>query len=177
MQINNKSNTNSRGFSLIEMLVVIGVIGIMATSTVAIFTRFNQQQNITIAQKNLKNDLAEAKSSALSHIVTRCNTDPGNFPGVLIGYQVTFNVSARTYSLQEVCDLNSVAGPDQTPLTPAIKTKTLPNNINFVSAPQTSAYIRFYALSGGSSGGIVTITNAASTGNLIINVTADGVIQ
>lgn len=154
----------SFGFTLIEILIVIGIIGIVATSTVAIFTRFNQQQAITIASKNIRNDLAEAKSYALSHVVINCET------GILVGYRLR-NLSNRTYTLQEICDLPPPGGtPDY--LNVRFSAKELPPNVVF----DGNFTIDFNILQGGATVGSVRLRNE-SGGDETISITAEGVIQ
>lgn len=160
------------------MLVVIGVIGILASTTVAVFNRFNRQQNLGIAHKAIKNDLAQAKSYAVSHVIFRCKnpSDPGfivgvDTAGVLVGYMFSPNVSGRNYSIQERCRRTS----DNTVVTTyTVITKPLPTTIDFVAG---SSNITFNPLAGGATNGRITITSSASTGNIDINVNPEGVIQ
>lgn len=180
LPVNSKITTSNLGFSLIELLVVMGIIGILSTTTVAVFSRFNQQQNITIASKNVRNDLAEAKANALSQVVVRCKeaseAGPLDSPGILRGYQITFNHPlTRNYSLREVCELNTSPPGILTVLPTIIKTKTLPTGVSFDTS--TSAYIRFFSLTGGSTGGAVVLTSSSVTEPLGIEVSSEGVIQ
>lgn len=163
MTINRPNKTNSNGFSLVEMLVIIGVIGIIASTTVAVFTRFNRQQNLGIAHKAIKNDLAQAKSYALSQVVRNCTA------GVLIGYEM-YRVTTSTYNIREVCQPALASGNDR--IWPV--DKPLPSNVTF----SNSFNIRFVVLSGGSpTGGSITLTSDGRSLPAIIVTNPEGVIQ
>lgn len=161
------------GFTIIELLVVIAVIGIIATTTVAVFTRFNQQQNITIAAKDLNTALAEAKSDAISHVVINCN----NTVGSLRGYRVVLNnPSTDRYSIQEVC--RTIANPTVHTYM-QVKSYTLPSGVHFSSS--SSPWVIFKVLGGGieyssSSNVIIVLTNSSQTKTITV-VNPSGVIQ
>lgn len=131
----------------------------MATATFATFNKFTRQQNISIANDDVQNALAEAKSDAISHVVVKCNS------GVLIGYEVAFS-TPNTYSLREVCN-PALASPNVRS-NPA----KLPTGVTFAS----SVTIRFLILGGGSDANkTVTITDGSQSKS--ISVDKSGVIK
>jgi prepilin-type N-terminal cleavage/methylation domain-containing protein len=153
------------GFTLIEILIVIAVIGIISSGSFVVLTKFSKQQGINIAHENLKNTLNEAKSSAQSNVVSKCTA------GILVGYQVEFNNldSTAPYNLKEIC-LES--GVEKTYTIKAIAHA----GVNIVSTPTK---ITFLVLSGDVRDGdsIVTLTNGATGQEKQINVSSKGIIN
>lgn len=144
--------------------MVIAIVGILATSTMVVFKRFNQQQNITIAAKDMRTALAEAKANAASNVVRNCTSSVGS----LRGYRL-FQASATTYSLQEICLPNGTSTETFTNVRAA---KSLPSGVSF---SPSFTQIRFNVLTGASSGGSVSITSGGTP--IVISVSAQGVIQ
>lgn len=60
--------TQSKGFTLIEVLVTIGLIAIVAGISVPNFRKFSQTQEIDAATQKLVDMLRSAQASAASHI-------------------------------------------------------------------------------------------------------------
>ena len=157
----------SYGFNLIEILVTIGLISIIVTSSYVVFTRFNRQQAISTAYENLKNTLNEAKSNASSQVVKDCTN-------ILVGYQISFFTDPSRYSLYEICQ---VPGESPTAIIPPVKTITLPEGITLdYSRPQD--FVRFLILSNNVlNSGRITLTNGNASQNKIIDVSPEGVIE
>ncbi len=76
-----KKNTQ-RGFTIIELLVVISIMAIIAVVSIASFSSYNTSQKLTTAALNVKNMLQYAKSQAASQV----NTCPGSQQ--FAGYEV-----------------------------------------------------------------------------------------
>lgn len=138
-----------KGFTLIEILVAMAITVILASGTYVGFSRFNRQQNLNIARDTLYNNLSEARSNAMSQVITRCTIDQ-----TLEGYQISFNASStpHSYTTQEVCrNLSSgnLAPPQN------VKTVILPPNVIFGSLSGTP--VMFSVLSG-SVASLATIT-------------------
>ena len=60
------SSKKQAGFTFIEMMIVVVVIGVMATLAVGQFDRFFRQQRLKAAGKDLLSDLRLARSYAVS---------------------------------------------------------------------------------------------------------------
>lgn len=158
MITNFKKNT---GFTLIEVIISIAIIGIISSTTVVTFNRFSSRQNLNIAYDDVKNALSEAKSNSASQVIISCTEN-------LLGYEVVFNAVNKTYSINEACS--------QPLADPVVKTYKLPSGINFnnnVSPPS----IMFNTLTGGSNGGSVTLTNGTASQNKSIMVESTGIIK
>lgn len=75
---------NQKGFSLIEMIIVVVIIGLMATLAVSQFDKFFRQQKLKSAGRELLSDLRLARSYAVAR--------RGQ-------YGIYFNQNARQYIL------------------------------------------------------------------------------
>ena len=87
---------NGSGFTLIEILVVISVIGIIFTIGVAAYNQFARRQLVNQTSQELRNNLRLAQSKALA------GEKPQGCLGHLNGYQVNF--SANSYTVAALCD-------------------------------------------------------------------------
>jgi len=60
----------TRGFTLIEMLVVLAILGITAAAVVPAFARATQEDEITRATREVEEVLLRARATALARAVT-----------------------------------------------------------------------------------------------------------
>ncbi len=159
----------NKGFSLIELLLVIAVILIISTGSYVGFQQFSKNQILNTAADTLRNSLNEAKSNAMSQVITQCNQNE-----TLVGHSVVFNpsVPTSTYDLQEVCrNIN----PPNTTTNRQVKRITLSSGVTFSGSP---APIEFLVLTGGINGGVDrTIRIMSGSQPRDITVTAVGVIK
>jgi prepilin-type N-terminal cleavage/methylation domain-containing protein len=118
------SGSAMRGFTLIEVVVSIGIILVVVGTVIANYNGFNNTQTLKQAALTLKNDLRFAQNKALSgeKPTSNCTT--------LSGYRVTF--SGANYSIQAFCTPEGLAGAEST--------ISLPNGISFTSAPTFVLY-------------------------------------
>jgi prepilin-type N-terminal cleavage/methylation domain-containing protein len=171
----------NKGFTLIELMVVMVIVMILATMSFAGYSRFNQQQQINIVYENLKNDLAEAKSMAMSQAITKCQKETG-VTRIFLGYQIQFmppgnNPKKKSYRLEEVCDQGV---GDHFNTGTKIKTIELPTTVWLSidsSDPTDPSYIRFKSLTGGvDAGAVITLENDRGQ-KRTITVTSSGNIE
>ncbi len=113
--MNGKILFNSRGFTLIELIVVFSVISILSTVGIASFIDYSRSQSLQTSASNFAVILDLAKSRTSSQV------KPSECLGSLNGYQVDI-LSDTTYSLSVYC-----------PEVHLIQTTTLPDrgNIKF----------------------------------------------
>lgn len=157
----------NKGFTLIEILVGMAIILIVATGSYVGFLSFNRAQSLNIAKDTLRNTLNEARSSALSQVILKCNSSQ-----VLVGHQVRFYTSY--YDIEEVCQ--NVSSPYAITWSQT-KRVTLSPDITF--NPNPAVPILFLRLTGGTGELInrdVTLRNKGGQ-TRIVTVNPAGVIS
>lgn len=90
------------GFTLIEILLVTSIIVILSSVGFFSFTQFNKGRDVNSSYLLLKNDLSEAKSSALSE------TKPASYCNsayTLVGYRISLYTATTpdSYALDVLC--------------------------------------------------------------------------
>lgn len=107
------------GFTVMELLVVMGVIIILFSIGLAAFNRFNRRQVVEQVTRNLESDLRLAQSKAVAQ------EKPGGWCDgageTLVGYRLRFT-SETQYVIEAIC-----SNADEYPKT--IKTVNLPEEI------------------------------------------------
>lgn len=115
------SSKKQAGFTFIEMMIVVVVIGVMATLAVGQFDRFFRQQRLKAAGKDLLSDLRLARSYAVSrraqygiyfdqnakqYVLFKDVVNPSNYT-----YDVGDSV-VKTVSLSSIFSLNNCTFPN-----------------------------------------------------------------
>lgn len=131
---------NSAGFTLIELMIVLSLMGLMSVVAIASFVSFNRSQTLQAGVNDFITAVKFAKASAASQVKpntspTACITDSS-----LISYQVTIDTN-DTYKVVAVC----------TDGVSIVSSYSLPKDITF-SAGDVSKNISFSLLRGGASG-------------------------
>ncbi|HSW96776.1 MAG TPA: prepilin-type N-terminal cleavage/methylation domain-containing protein [Candidatus Saccharimonadales bacterium] len=163
------NSPNQKGFTVVELLIVISIMAVLSVVSIASFSTFNNSQQLNTAALNVKNMMQYAKSQALSQINT-CTAGQ-----TLVGYKLLaccqggscpVCLSNNSYEVDVVCSGGSTF----------VKGENFPNGVTFDTSNSTSYSFLFNTLSG-------TVTG---TGNLIlkqsnvtkkISVSSTGVIQ
>ena len=157
-----------KGFTLIEILVVMAIISLVSVGSYVGFVQFNKQQSLTSVWDTLRNNLNEAKSKAASQVIVTsiCN----NGSQTLVGQQVRFYAPAGAphyYNLEEVCNPGGVA---------IVRTVYLPSNVTFTTIPPPTSPLRFLIITGVvSNPTTITISNGSQARSIIIDRT--GIIK
>ena len=121
-----------KGFTLIELIVVISVAAILSVIGIAAFVSYNQTQSLNTAAADIASMFSLAKSRAASQAKpSACSSQ------TLSGYQILIVIDDKTYELNAICP----------PVTSLILRNTLPNPITFSSADPTTYF--FPVLIGG----------------------------
>jgi prepilin-type N-terminal cleavage/methylation domain-containing protein len=119
---------STRGFTLIELMVVVVVMGLLVAGGMAAYSSFNNKQRIRQAADNLMTELRIAQKKAdKGEIKFTC--------GSLLGYRISWE-GATIYSIVPFCDnsepyedgLGYTVPPDAMGQYP-----TLVNGVNFTS--------------------------------------------
>lgn len=131
-----KSQIKTNGFTVIEILVVISVMGILTVLGITSFSRYNDAQIVLSAAHDVESVLNQAKSRALSQVK---ETPPCN-NSALIKYEVQMVLvppPANKYRLRIHCALGDTD----------IYERILPRDITFKSG--TTPSFSFPILTGG----------------------------
>lgn len=118
----------SKGFTLIELIIVISIVAVIATSGVAAFIQYSRSQTLDLARNEVVSMLNTARSQAQSQVIPNDCTSNS-----IQGYRVRFDRNAQDatlvdFILEAVCNL-----PGGGIQTFSISTKTLPKNIAFAA--------------------------------------------
>lgn len=127
---------SSKGFSLIELLVVVSIMVTLLSIGVASYNSFNRTATLDGASKALRANMRLAQAYAVNG-EKKSGTCPS--PMVLQGYYVSFNLTApQSYTLGQWCqDPNNSSSFQYTPRTPPSPI-TLPTGVTFSPAPSTN---------------------------------------
>ena len=77
---------SSKGFTLIEMIIVIAIIAIALSIAVPNFNSFSQNTNLKEAARDISSDISFYKQRAIAENV---------------GFQINFNASLNTYTIKK----------------------------------------------------------------------------
>ena len=152
--MNNKIEITKLGFTVIELIIVISIVGIVAAASFAMFSENRNKAVLQNAQASVINALERARS--------RAATGVGTTTGVIHG--VIIDVAGR----QIINFRNDGSG------TTTDATTTLPANISIIGSNQE---ITFNRLSATSSDATITIENTITGDATTVSVTEDGIIS
>lgn len=167
----------SVGFTFIELLVVISVIGVISISGIAAFVSYDKSQKLNTAALDVVSMLNLAKSRAQTQVKPEACTNPDP-DEILYGYEVVITINTVDYELNVRCEdsLSTKIHP--------ILSNTLPNNYSF-SASSTISNIFFPVLKGGVEGDysmltenkVIIIDDGDSTKNIQVDTSGNITIQ
>ncbi len=175
-----------RGFTLVELVVVLAILSLLSAASIAAFVSYNRAQGVSVGGQEVRTILYTARSYALAQANTpqECYSGQCQCPSgqTFVGYRVVFccasgggqncpntcivNDSAEHYELNLLCSSSSFT----------VETDHFPTGVS-VSNASTSRSFSFEAVTGAVTGaGMLRIGNAFSQTN-DITVSALGVIQ
>lgn len=153
-----------KGYTLIELIIVIGIVAIIFTFGYTNFQDYSRQQTLLAAVRTVQTDLKSTQESAIA------GNKPSSCVSYLNGYQFSVD-SSTSYSISANCTPN---------VNIAVKQVALPSGIT-ISSPNPNP-IFFKALaqgtniaSGGSATIVVTQTLTGKTRTIMIG--ANGSVQ
>lgn len=145
-----------KGFTILELLVAMGVILLVSGGVVAAFNNFNEGQQVRQAALTMKGNLRLAQNKALS------GEKPASGCTTLVGYTMSF--TSTSYMMRALCSEGSVGESTTT---------TLPTGVSFLPVP---ASFTFAVLTGRiASDRTLTVSGVSTTAN--VQITAGGSVS
>lgn len=136
-----------KGFSIIELLIVIGIIAILTTFAVPAFFKYTANANLKSATREITSDILNQKEKAIS-----ANRKQ----------RITFSTANESYTLEE---RNAADTAYENPQTKALK--HFGSNIDI-----TGGYTMTFQTRGTVNMGTITLTNSRnSTATITVNIT------
>jgi prepilin-type N-terminal cleavage/methylation domain-containing protein len=162
--------TSEKGFTLIEVLIVVAVVASLAALSITTFGNYSKSQVFKQTYDNFLNVLNTAKSRSSSQDKPLSIAQCAAAGAVLNGYSVTINnaVTPNNYSLNVVCSSSVVVLPGYSQL-------PLPLGITFGGSSLTSVF--FPIITGGAvlnNSGLASGTITFNSGSLTKSITIDG---
>lgn len=146
-----KKTDNQLGFSLIELIIVVAIIGIMGTIAASTFQSYVNNSNLRTAARDLASDMANTKQRAVSEGLT---------------YRMTINTGNNSYTIEQ----GNAAGTAFTVLTTKRPTAFGANlTINSTNYASNIIYLRPRGTT--SAGNIVLQNSRGSTATITSNIT------
>lgn len=159
------ANKNLKGYTFIELLVVITITVIVFTIGYSGYREFSRRQDLTGVSKNLIGDLRLIQQLSLTG-----QKPEGSTCTKLMGYTFTRN-SATNYTMSANCDNGGIISNVE------IKNVDLPNDVSFtVTTPST----QFKVLGQGTSlsaNNVITLSNTLSGSSNQITIGVGGDIR
>lgn len=143
-----------RGYTLIELIVVIAIVGLMVGASIAGFNTLNQRQTVGNGGRELTSVMRIAQQRALA------GTKPAGCTQ-LTGYRVNGTINTSDYTLSAVCTNTTVV----------ISSYKLPSGVTFVTTIATL----FTVQTGGAGGSIgdIAVRSTAFTYTLTVSSAGD----
>jgi prepilin-type N-terminal cleavage/methylation domain-containing protein len=156
MENQNRKNHASKGFSLVELIIVIAIIAIVAGIAIPGFKQYTKSSNFRTAVNDIAADIQKAKSLAVSQSFS--------------SYRLTFDTGANSYSLIRT-DTNVTVWPPKKPsdFEPGIEL----TSANFSGSP----FIVFHSRGTTTIGNIKLKNDAGKTAKITINITGRTYVQ
>lgn len=149
----------SKGFTLVELLVVISIICILSVVGIASYMNFSRSQTVTQAAKKIVQDIRLAQSLANNNQKPELNICPSGCQ-TLDGYTFSLDHSSRNYTISANC-LPVVACS-------SIKSETLASGFDFSGL----TIVKFKVLRRGmefTGGKTLTVTAFTKSKNIILD--------
>jgi len=95
----NRFRKNEKGFTLVELLIVVAIIGILAAIAIPQFTKYKRNAGKAACEADLRNCISEVASQFANGTWTNGSTCDALLPSNKILSGVNFNHNAGNYTL------------------------------------------------------------------------------
>lgn len=150
-----------RGYTLIELIVVITIIGLLVGASIAGFNTLNKRQTLISSGKEVISLMRTAQQRAVSGI------KPAGVCDRLMGYSVKGTINGSSYTLNYVCLVNGNL------VTTQIRSYQLGQGVTFLS----TFTVQFNVQTGGAGGDLGDLQIKTSAYTFTFNVNASGDIS
>lgn len=170
-------DSHSFGFTLVEFLVVFAITAVIIGFAIPAFSNFNRAQLLKTAAAELKTNLRQAQSKAISGEKVCDEAMTGQLTTELLGWYVHFDTPNFAYTIAHHCYNVNLANNSKTEDTVeySARTYTMKGISAIGLSPSTLAYILFEPVSKGVSfyptGGAFTIGSPLSDTSVTITLT------
>ncbi len=164
------AKTASLGFTLVEALLVLALIGILTAMSIPTVTNYTAKQNVDLATSSIIGNLNSLRADAINGVTKWATGDA--CPGLhLFGYQVVFLNGSYSYIADCVDDSNNHSYN-------RVGAKVdLTGYVAHIENPQTVEFVTLTGALYNSSGQTINICSSNCTFTEPVNVTESGVIE
>lgn len=152
---------NQKGFSLVELLMVVAIVAIAAGVAIPYLTRYTQNNNLRNAARAISGDFFEYKSKATAE--SRM-------------YSITFNVAGGTYTIAQ-CNATGSACAAYTDLLPTKNLTSFGSGITFDAGSTTTTVYTFQTRGTVTMGTVAVQNSRGSTATITTNITGKTYVQ
>jgi prepilin-type N-terminal cleavage/methylation domain-containing protein len=146
---------NRKGFTLVELIIVIGLLALIATIAGLNLRNYTLNRNLRTAARNIVADFNLCKARAVSESIS---------------YQVIFNIAGGNYTIQQLNNAATAVTKRPLPLSEGGSDISI-NSANFVNPlPQPQNEVNFGARGTVSSGNVVLRNNSR---NSVVTITVN----
>ncbi len=153
------------GFTLIELMVILGILAVLMTIAYPSFLRYYSNGNLRSAARDLIGDFNNQRERAMSGVPEDLAVG-----GTRI-HRITLNLGGNSYTLQRCTDTQNICGSWEN--LPGISVKTLSsfgNDIIFDSANANQTVFDFQPRGTVSDGSFVLINGRGSRATVTVNI-------
>jgi len=134
-----------RGFTLVEVLIVIAIMGIVATIASSNWSKYTSNTNLRAAARDVASDFFVTREKAVSESVN---------------YRITFDVAANNYVITKLSD-----GTTQTKTPASFGREIALQTVNF------GGNVDFQTRGTVSNGNLVLVNDRGSKATITVNIT------